>query len=103
VFPSPRKPTQPITRQIASDWLRKAEDLAGVEHLAGGAWHPYRRKWATERKALPDADVMEAGGWTDERSLKQSYQQSDSETVLAVINEPASSWRRKREDHDREH
>jgi hypothetical protein len=31
---------------------------------------------------------MEAGGWTDERSLKQSYQQSDSETVLAVINEP---------------
>lgn len=88
VFPSPRKPSQPIARQLARDWLQKAETLAEVPHLEGGAFHPYRRKWATERKHLPDADVMEAGGWTDERSLKQSYQQADSETVLAVVNEP---------------
>lgn len=88
VFPAPRKPSQPITRQTARDWLRKAEVFAGVGHLKQGAWHPYRRKWATERKHHPDADVMEAGGWIDERSLKESYQQADRATTLAVINEP---------------
>jgi hypothetical protein len=90
VFPSPRKPGQPITRQLARTWLRKAEELAALtpRHLEGGAWHPYRRKWATERKSEPDADVMEAGGWEDSRSLKQSYQKSDSATVLAVVNSP---------------
>lgn len=88
VFPSPKIPEQPITRRLASQWLRKAEALAGVGHLKGGSWHPLRRKWATERKHLPDVDVMAAGGWEDDRSLKQSYQQSDDETMLAVVNEP---------------
>lgn len=95
VFPSPRKDVQPITRQLATAWLRKAEDLADVPHLTRGAWHPYRRKWATERKHQPTADVMTAGGWTDRRSLEQSYQQSDDETTLAVVNEPRKLVERK--------
>lgn len=86
-FPSPRNPDKAITRFLARDWLERAEDLAEVEHVDGGDFHPYRRKWATERKHHPDADVMEGGGWTDPRSLKRSYQKADSETVLAVINE----------------
>lgn len=91
VFPSPRsKPGQEkaISRHLARDWLERAEDLAGVEHMDGGDFHPYRRAWATSRKHLPEADVMHVGGWTDRRSLQLSYQKADEETILAVVNEP---------------
>jgi integrase len=93
VFPAARirdkqQKELPIDRHLARDWLEKAEILAGVGHLDGGDWHPYRRKWAIERKHHPTADVMEGGGWEDERSLKTSYQLADRETVLAVMNEP---------------
>lgn len=33
----------------------------------------YRRKWATERKHLPDVDVATAGGWKELESLRQCY------------------------------
>lgn len=91
VFPATRRSKngqpQSINRHTAADWLQAAEGLAGVEHLDGGAFHPYRRKWATERKHLPDADVMAVGGWKDSRSLKESYQHADDETMLAVVHE----------------
>jgi hypothetical protein len=97
VFPSPKSPSQPITRQLARAWLYEAEELANVtpRHLERGAWHPYRRKWATERKTLPDADVMKTGGWSDVRSLKASYQHADDETVLEVVNTPRKLMERK--------
>jgi hypothetical protein len=95
LFPSPRKPTQSIDRRLATDWLMKAEQLAKLEHLEGGSWHPWRRKWAIERKAWAIADVMRVGGWTDERSLRDCYQLADDETMEAVINEPRKLMERK--------
>ena len=85
LFPSPGDPTKPMTRHLADKWLRKAEKLAGVETQVGSLWHAYRRKWATERKHLPDADVAAAGGWTNSLTLKKVYQQSDAETMLQVV------------------
>ncbi|HEY6223222.1 MAG TPA: tyrosine-type recombinase/integrase, partial [Gemmatimonadales bacterium] len=76
------------TRWHARDLLERAEKLAKLEALEGSDFHAYRRKWATERKHLPDADVMAAGGWRDPRSLKGSYQKVDPETLLAVVTEP---------------
>lgn len=69
-------------------WLRVAEEFAGLTKLMGGLWHPYRRKWATERKDLPVKDVMAAGGWLDVDTLRKSYQQADRTTLLRVMNEP---------------
>ena len=66
----------------------RAEKAAGLEPLAGGDFHPYRRKWSTERKHLPRADVAAAGGWRDVRSLELCYQQADDATLLAVVTEP---------------
>ncbi len=43
LFPSPRKPGEPIRGDVASRWLRQAEKLAGVEHLDGSLWHCFRR------------------------------------------------------------
>ena len=62
LFPSPIHPSEPIRYELASDWLLRAEKLAGVAKQEGSLWHAYRRKWATERKHLPDVDVAAAGG-----------------------------------------
>lgn len=89
LFPSPRKAERPWSRYHARDLLERAEKRAKLEPIAGGDFHPFRRKWATERKALPTVDVMAAGGWRDERSLKGCYQQIDPQTLLAVVSEPS--------------
>ncbi len=88
VFPCRDDPQRPISRHMASKWLRKAEKLAGLEPQKGSQWHAYRRKWATERKHLPDVDVAEAGGWKTIETLKTAYQQADAETILRVVLEP---------------
>lgn len=85
LFPKPTDPSEPITSHLASKWLRKGEELAEVEPQKGSLWHAYRRKWATERKHLPDVDVAAAGGWKETTSLKRAYQQADSETMLKVV------------------
>jgi integrase len=76
------------TRYHARTLLERAEKKAELAPLEGGDFHPYRRKWATERKHQPTKDVATAGGWRDLRSLEQSYQQVDPETLLAVMSEP---------------
>jgi integrase len=85
LFPSHRDPSKPITKNVARDWLLEAERLAELPKLTGGAWHPYRRKWATARKHLPDVDVAAAGGWKTVRTLEVCYQQPDEDTMLAVV------------------
>ncbi len=50
LFPSAKDRTKPIRYELARDWLRSAERLANVPKQKGGAWHPYRRGWATARK-----------------------------------------------------
>jgi integrase len=87
LFPAPGNPQKPISRHLADRWLRKAEELAGREPQQGSAWHAYRRKWATERKHLPDVDVAAAGGWKTVQTLKSAYQQADAETMLRVVLE----------------
>jgi integrase len=85
LFPSPVDPAQPISRHLADAWLRKAETTAKLSKQKGGLWHPYRRKWATERKHLPDVDVAQAGGWESLDALKKSYQHADAATMLSVV------------------
>ncbi len=51
-----------------------------ARQLAGGLWHPYRRKWATERKHLSLKDVAAAGGWRDVETLLTCYQQPDQDS-----------------------
>ena len=88
LFPAPRAKGKPWQRSYASTLLRRAEDAAGLEKIPRGLWHPYRRKWATERKGHPDKDVAETGGWKSLESLQTAYQQPDEETMLDVVSEP---------------
>jgi hypothetical protein len=86
MFPCRDDPMRPITRSTAYFWIRKAEDLAGVDHVRGRAWHSQRRTWATVRKNLPNqVDVAAAGGWKGIRTMAAVYQQPDLSGMYAVI------------------
>ena len=89
MFPALKDPSKPLSVEVASEWLLKAEKIAGVEKQKGSLWHAYRRKWATERKHLPDVDVAAAGGWSDLSALKACYQQADQATLLRVVTQAA--------------
>jgi integrase len=80
--------SEPWPREIFGEQFRVAEQKAGLEHLEGGAWHPYRRKWATERKDLPLVDVKATGGWRDTNTLLTCYQQTDEASMLRVMEAP---------------
>ena len=88
IFTSERNPSKRMNRRMFLLWLHTAEAKAGLRLLPRGAWHPYRRKWATERKHLPLVDVAAAGGWKGTQMLLKCYQQPDPDTMLSVMNEP---------------
>ena len=81
LFPSPKNPGAPIRYELASIWLVVAGKLAGLPKQDGSLWHAFRRKWATERKTLPNVDVAAAGGWKSPRTLVEIYQRPDSATM----------------------
>ncbi len=84
-FPAKQDISRPVDVWVMSSVLRRAYVRAGLEPLKGGLWHPWRRKWATERKHLPLRDVAAAGGWRDPTTLLTCYQQPDEETIERVV------------------
>lgn len=86
VFAAPNSHDGAMDRHLFNKWLRFAEKKAKLPKLDGGLWHPYRRKWAIERKHLAPKDVAAAGGWKDLTTLLEVYQQADEESVLAVTS-----------------
>ena len=87
LFPQQDDPERPVAPDLLSQWIRKAEDRAGLPKLAGGTTHPYRRKWRSERTHLPIKAVAVAGGWTDFDTMLRCYDQPDDADVLAVTSE----------------
>jgi integrase len=81
-------PSAAMDRHTLAGCLEAAEAAAGLPKLDGGLFHPYRRKWATERKDRPLSDVAAAGGWQNTATLLTCYQQPTTDALLAVMNEP---------------
>jgi integrase len=88
IFPAPRDRAQPVSDEVLRHWLRAVLAEAGLPRLPHEAFHGIRRKWATERKHLPDVDVAKAGGWRSLATMKRSYQQADDIGVLEAVLEP---------------
>src|SRR3989475_5487447 len=93
VFPMKNDPTRAVNRQLAADWLKRAYRYAGIERQKGGLWHPFRRKWATERKDYPVRDVADAGGWED-LPTAMMYQHADQETLRHASGPPKHGKKR---------
>jgi integrase len=89
LFPSPKDRTKSIRYELAGDWLKRAEKLAGVPKQPKGLWHCYRRGWATARKTMSTADVAALGGWGCEAVLRDIYQQADMTGMIEVIEAQA--------------
>ena len=89
IFPQSNHPDRPTNTLLARHLLVRAEARAELPRVDRGAFHAYRRLFASERKHLPDVDLMRTGGWRDLATMKRSYQQADPATTLRVIeNEP---------------
>jgi integrase len=88
LFPATGDDAKAAHKVLAGYWLRRAETLAGLPRLERGAWHTFRRLWASERRHLPAQDVMAAGGWRDVRVMQRAYQHADPATVFAVVATP---------------
>ncbi|MEO8448738.1 MAG: tyrosine-type recombinase/integrase, partial [Gemmatimonadota bacterium] len=85
IFPSPNDVAKALSLPVVTGWLRQAEKLADLEPMDRGAWHPFRRMWACQRKHLPAKDVAAAGGWRDVGVLQSVYEAADQETLEAVV------------------
>ncbi|HEU4631700.1 MAG TPA: tyrosine-type recombinase/integrase, partial [Gemmatimonadaceae bacterium] len=85
LFPSTADPAVPIYKTVAGYWLARAESLAKLPKLERGAWHAFRRLWASERRALPAQDVAAAGGWRSLATMRTAYQQADAATIYSVV------------------
>ena len=94
VFPSKKRPGEPMPAELLTQWLSAAQEKGKIPKLPLGLWHPYRRKWASERMHLPLKAVADAGGWKDTATRLTCYQHADEATLLAVMSEP-----RKRREH----
>jgi hypothetical protein len=68
---------------VATHWLHCAETLAGLPRLEGGAYHPFRRLWASERRHLPAQGVAVAGGWKSLQVMRTAYEHADAATMYA--------------------
>lgn len=85
VFPHPTELGQPVDRDTATRWYYKVEKAAGLPHQPGGAWHSFRRGFATERKGVPITDVAAAGGWTNTATLLASYQKAKPDDTRRAV------------------
>jgi integrase len=85
LFPADKERAQSVDRWFMSRRLRAAYERAGLKPLSGGLWHPFRRKFATERKHFPLRDVAVAGGWKEARTLLECYQLADNATLQRVV------------------
>ena len=93
VFPMKHDPMKPVSRHHASVWLERAYRRAGLQRQRQGLWHPFRRKWATDRKSYPVRDVAAAGGW-DDLPTAMMYQHADQDTLREVIDNPKQPQKR---------
>ena len=82
-------------REIFGELDDRVERHAELPHLKGGRFHPFRRKWATERKNMSLVDVMAAGGWRDAQTLHSCYQLATTDGMLEVMSTPVKLRDRK--------
>ena len=85
VFPSPKDPDQPIRRDLLRDWWQKLERKAGLKRVKGRGWHSLRRKFATELKKTPLADLCYMGGWKDAQTMLKCYIKPDERTMRDAL------------------
>lgn len=86
VFPSPTDAEQPVRRDVLRDAWQKLEKAAKLERIAGRGWHSLRRKFATDLKQTPLADLCSLGGWKDHNTILKCYMRPDEATMRSALS-----------------
>ena len=98
VFPAPKNSRQACSHDLMGNWWKRAESFAGLEPVRQRGWHSLRRKFASELKDIPLADLRDLGGWKDHNTILRCYQRPDEERMreaLASRRPKRHKWGRK--------
>jgi len=85
LFPSDAEASSPCERYDFQNDFRRALTLAKLPTDQRLGWHSLRRKFATEMKSLPLADLSYLGGWKEPMTIVKCYQKPDEQTQRAAL------------------
>ena len=86
VLPATRNPSVSISNGRACNWWRKAEHLAGLEHVRGRGWHSLRWEFASDLMDLPLKVLCELGGSKEAQTVLRCYQQADEVQLRKALD-----------------
>lgn len=79
---------EPPSEEQRGDWMRAAEEAAGVKHVKGRAWHGIKRRWSNRTDGMKGRSAQ-AG--TREDTLQRVYDPKDDlEAAEAIARKLAS-------------
>jgi integrase len=85
LFPSPDDSNRPCDRyHFQNDWNRAAL-IAKLPKGTRLGWHSLRRRFATDFKHVPLADLAYMGGWKEPMTIVKCYQRPDEETQRRAL------------------
>ena len=87
VLPAPKSPTKFMSRHLAHNWWKKAEQLAGLEPKEGRGWHSLRRKFASDLMHKPLKVLSELGGWKNPQTILICYQHPDQDQLREALKD----------------
>lgn len=79
---------QPVKRDNLAHTFREVEAHAELEPLDGGQFHPYRRKFAVERKHLPPPTVIRLMGLRDLKVFVECHARVSEDDMRTALAEP---------------
>ncbi len=95
VFPSPKDPGRPCSRNIMRDWWDAAQKAAGLGGVPRLGWHALRRKFANDLRHVPLKDLASLGGWRDTQTLLKCYLKEDERAMVEAIQSRRSPHARR--------
>ena len=85
VFPAPKDPAQAVRRDTLTNWLKKAEQKAGLPRVKGFGFHAFRRKMVNDlRDKVSVTQIAALGGWTSTHTIVQVYMLPDTDKLREV-------------------
>lgn len=78
---------EPVSRHRLNDWWQRAAQNVKLPKGERLGWHALRRQFATELKGTPIADLKALGGWKNEKTIVECYQQPDERTMREALEQ----------------
>jgi integrase len=81
LIPSPRDRSVPVSRDLARDWMQRAQVAAELPPEPGRGWHAFRRNFASELRDAGLRDLCDLGGWKEPMTVVKCYQRPSDDAM----------------------